>query len=139
MEKLKADKLKCETLKLWINFRRKVLGQSHIDKTIFLFSHKGKQHTHTQLASNVMKLLPSEQESQQPLAVEMFSHNPELLVNKRIKHLFNTDGLQWYRESVIGYLKESQEFRVLYDNEDKECLYPLLEDMVNGEVLVFDH
>ena len=86
-----------------------------------------------------MKLLPSEQESQQPLAVEMFSHNPELLVNKRIKHLFNTDGLQWYRESVIGYLKESQEFRVLYDNEDKECLYPLLEDMVNGEVLVFDH
>ena len=88
-----------------------MLGQIHIDKSVFFFSHKGKQYTPVQLTHNLTQLLPSEQEPQQPLDIEIFSQNPEMLVNKRIEHLFETDdGPQWYRGSVLGYLKESQEY-----------------------------
>lgn len=58
----------------------------------------------------------------------------------RIEHLFETDdGPQWYRGSVLGYSKDTQEYRVLYDGEEEEFVYPLLEDIAVGDVLVYDH
>ena len=120
-------------LKLQINFRKKVLEQFHDDKSVFLFSHQGKQHSYSQLSSNLLKLLPAEQQS---LSNDSFFHNPELLVNKRIDHLFESDqGLQWFRGTVLEYI---QEYRVVYDLEDEEYVFPLLEDLMNGELHVFD-
>ena len=75
---------------------------------------------------------------QQALPVEQFVTNPGLLVNKRIEHLFDTEqGPQWYKGTVIGYLKDTHKYRVLYDSEESEYLFPLLEDMSNGEVIVY--
>ena len=64
--------LKRDTLKLQINICRKVLGQTHTDKSVFIFSHKGKQHTHVQLMHHLFRLLPAEQEQQPPLETEVF-------------------------------------------------------------------
>ena len=68
LHQLKSAKTKCDVLKLQINFRRKVLGQFHDDKSVILFSHQGKQHSHSQL-SNLLKLLPTEQQS---LSIDQF-------------------------------------------------------------------
>ena len=72
---------------------------------------------------------------------DIFQSNPELLVSKRIEHLFETDEgeLKWFKGTVLAYIQDSQEYRVLYDNEDSEYLYPLHEDMANDhEVVVYD-
>ena len=137
LRQLKSAKAKCDALKLQINFRKRVLEQSNDDKSVFVFSHKGKQHSHTQLLSNLLRLLPNEQQS---LSVDQFVRNPELLVNKRIEHLFESDqGLQWFKGTVLEYIQDSEEYRVLYDSEDTEYLFPLLEDLASGELHVYDH
>ena len=42
----------------------------------------------------------------------------------------------WYRGTVLSFDKETQEFRVLYDNDDEEYKFPLLEDLDNGELKI---
>ena len=55
----------------------------------------------------------------------------------RIEHQFNCDGeLVWYKGTVLGFDKETKEFRVLYDNEDEEYMFPLLEDLDKGELKI---
>ena len=49
------------------------------------------------------------------------------------------DRPKWYRGLVIGYSKENKEYQVRYDGEDDELVYPLLEDIATGDVLVYDH
>ena len=136
MQQLKSAKAKRDALKLQLSFRKKVLEQHYDDKSVFVFSHNKKPHSHSQLLSNLLKLLPTER---QPLSTDQFVHNPELLVNKRIDHLFDSDeGLQWYKGTVLEYFKDSQNYRVVYDSEDTEYFLSLLEDLVNCELHVFD-
>ena len=136
LQRLKSTKAKCDALKVQLNFRKKVLQQCHDDKSVFIFSHNKKPHSHSQLLINLLKLLPTER---QRLSTEQFVTNPELLVNKRIDHLFESDeGLQWYRGTVLEYSKDSKNYRVVYDSEDTEYFFPLLDDLLDGELCVFD-
>ena len=82
-----------------------------------------KTASFTQLSNILLKLLPTKQQS---LSNHHFLCNPELLVNKRIHHLFETDqGHQWFRGTALEYLKDCQEYRVVYDLEDEEYVFPL--------------
>ena len=140
LAQLRSAKQKCDALKLQIKFRKKVLNQTHPDKTIFFFSHQRKQHAHIELKKNLLKLL-SRPELQPLLSREQLAHDPELLIKfyRRIEHQFSIDdGLVWFKGTILGYNKESGEFRVMYDDEDKEYLYPLLEHLAKGEVHVID-
>jgi hypothetical protein len=128
--------MKREAIKLQINFRKKVLQQSHANKSLFMFSHHGKQICYTQLVSNLTSLF----QGVTCLTKEAVIDNPEILVQKRIEHLFEDEGeLKWFGGTVIEYIKETQEYRVAYDNEDCEFYYPLLEDIANDEVIVYDY
>lgn len=139
LAKLRTAKQKCDALKLQLKFRKKVLCQTHPDKTVFMFSHQKKAYTLAELKSNVLKLLCAP-ETQQPLSAEELAHDPELLIYRRIEHQFHTeDGLEWFRGTVLGYCNESAEYRVVYDDEEEEYSYPLLQDMANGEVRVVEH
>ena len=44
----------------------------------------------------------------------------------------------WFKGTVLGYDKgtDTLHFRVVYDNEDGECCFPLLEDIANNEVRI---
>ena len=133
---MKTVKIKREALKLQINFRKKVLQQSHTDKSLFVFSHRGKQHSCAQLVSNLTSLF----QGATCLTKEAIIDNPEVLVQKRIEHLFEDEGeLKWFKGTVMEYIKETQEYRVAYDNEDCEYYYPLLDDIANDEVIVYDY
>ena len=84
----KSDKL--QALKLQIKFRDKVLNQTHSDKSLFRFSHKGKQHTVDHLTKNLCELIgdngaPS-LSVQVPPSLEMIMIQPELLIGQQNKH-----------------------------------------------------
>ena len=57
LQSLKSRNEKIRVLKLQINFRRKVLGQSHPDTSVFKFSQNRKQHSIDKLKSNLFLLL----------------------------------------------------------------------------------
>lgn len=111
---------------------KKVLQQLHTDKSLFIFSHHRKQHSYTQLVCNLTNSLMK-------LHV-LIIDNPEILVQKRIEHLLEDEGeLKWLKGTVMEYVKETQEYRVAYDNEDCEYYYPLLDDIANDEVIVYKY
>ena len=127
---------KMKAPKLQINFRRKVLGQSHPDKSFFLFSHNRKQHSVDQLKKNLYQLLAVGEENP-TISIEDVVQQPELLVGCRVKHRFETDReLVWYERTVLQMNSETQEFQVAYDNEDDICCFPLLDDIASGDLLI---
>ena len=131
LESLPSKMKKIAALKLQINFRKKVSCQTHTDKFIFAFSNDGRAYTVSELTNNLLKLLSV---VKQPLTPEDISNDPYCLVYQRIEHLFMCDnGLSWFKGTVVGYNSETSEFRVVYDCEEDEYNYPLLEDLLNGE------
>lgn len=134
----KSDKL--QALKLQIKFRDKVLNQTHSDKSLFRFSHKGKQHTVDHLTKNLCELIgdtgaPSLSE-QVPPSLEMIMIQPELLIGQQIKHRFEVDKrLVWYDGRVAELDKDTGLFEVIY-GENEVCHFNLLEDLENGDLQV---
>ena len=134
LESLPSKTKKIAALKLQMNFRKKVLCQTHTDKFIFAFSNNGRAYTVSELTNNLLKLLSV---VKQPLTPEDISGDPYSLVYRRIEHLFMCDnGLNWFKGTVVGYNSETSEFRVAYDGEEDEYNYPLLEDLLNGELII---
>jgi len=136
LDSIMTKKAKKDALKLQISFRKKVLCQTSDDQTIFQFSHNRKVFTDTQLMQNLFKLL-SLNYDHQALSIEDVQKDPDLLIYRRIEHQFNCDGkLTWYKGTVLSFDKETKEFRILYDNEDEEYKFPLLEDLEKGEIKI---
>ena len=126
-----------DTLKLQINFRRKVLNQTHAEKQVFQFSHNRKALSVEELALNLCKLLPSDPSSTCQPSTSKVLRDLELLLYRRIEHVFNCDGIDvWYKGTVLSYNKDSGEFRVAYDNEDKVFCFPLIDDLRKGELKI---
>ena len=92
------------------------------------------------MKSNLLKLLASPETQQLlPISIEELDHDPELLIYQRIEHQFSTeDGLVWFKETVLGCCAEKKEFRIVYDNEDEEQSYPLLQDFAMGDVHIIE-
>ena len=135
----KSDKLKL--LKLQINFRRKVLCQTHSDPSVFRFSHNGKQHSVDQLKENLFCLLPSvvtaDDDPPSVLTLADVLECPEQLVGERINHRFEVDGeLIWYEGTVESYNSHSKEYLIAYDGEEDLCSFPLLEDIASGDLTI---
>ena len=130
---------KKEALKLQIKFRKKVLSQAYYDKTIFQFSHNRKPFSVAELKQNLLKLLSTHEIPHQSVSVDKVNADPEILLYRRVEHQFNCDGaLVWFRGTILGYDKDTSLFRVVYDNEEDECHFPLLEDLANNELSIID-
>jgi E1A/CREB-binding protein len=79
LAKHKTKIAKVKALKAQINFRRKVLEQTHSDKDLFVFSKNRKPLSIEELISNLQKLLPESEES----AGELETHEyQETLIGK---------------------------------------------------------
>ena len=123
-------------LKLQIDFRNKVLGQTRINKDLFKFSCNRRQLSVDQLKQNLLHLIGVGEES--PSQSKQLSHirqHPELLVGKKIKHCFQVgDELVWYNGTVLSLNPETMEFEVEYEGEDGICLFTLLDDFSSGDL-----
>lgn len=111
----RKKKEKIDALKLQINFRRKVLGQVHADKTIFQFSHNRKPLSIEELSLN-LSLLFASGISSNGLSLEQLKRDPELLIYRRIEHLFDCGGGKetWFKGTVLSYEKEEKHYSVVY-------------------------
>ena len=152
LQSLKKKKDKLQILKLQINFRHKVLGQSHFDSSVFKFSKNRKQHSVDRLKENLFKLLSAEDTLQRPVghipqppeghvpSTHTFLIQPQLLVGQRIQHRFEEQGseeLAWYDGLVLRMLDAtSKEYEVIYDDEEDVCCFQLLDDLVAGDLIV---
>ncbi len=129
-------KAKIDALKLQINFRMKVLGQTHPDKTVFQFSVNHKQLSVDQLVKNLV-ILVSSGSCIPELSAKKLHADPELLIYHRVENQFNIDGeLVWCKGTVLSYDKMSKEYSVVYDGEDCVFCFPLLDDLQKGELQV---
>ena len=136
LDKIVGKKAKKDALKLQISFRKKVLGQTSDNQTLFQFSHIRKIFTDSQLLQNLCKLLSLNYDHQTLTSVDI-QRDPELLIYRQIEHQFNCDGrLVWYKGTVLSFDKETKEYRILYDNEEEEYSFPLLEDLEKKEVKI---
>ena len=138
LERLTSKKAKIDALKLQLNFRRKVLNQSHTEKSIFQFSHNRQALSVEQLTQNLLTLLSSGNYSELNLnTTDQFISNPDKLVCHRIKHLFDCDDEEvWFKGTVLAYNQNNHEFTIAYDNENEVFSFPLLEDLKCGDLLV---
>ena len=112
LETLSKKIEKMRVLKLQVNFRRKVLGQTHPDKSVFKFSHNRKQHSVDQLKQNLYRLLTVDDQNPGPSissdlpdptpSLEDIMLQPQLLVGQRIRHRFQEDG-HWYGMKVLSF------------------------------------
>ena len=74
-------------------------------------------------------------EPETELTLEEISRDPEVLIYRRIQHLFDCDGeLEWFNGTILSYDKITKEYRVVYDNEEEEYSFPLIDDITNGEI-----
>ncbi len=126
-------------LKLQINFRHKVLGQTHSDISVFRFSQSGRKFTNDELKDNLHQLLPTENDDSSPTKASLddIVKQPQLLVGLRIKHRFEEDGqMIWFLGTVKHFCAQSKMFTVLYDDELETCNFSLLDDIISGDLLI---
>ena len=103
LAKQKTKSAKVKALKAQINFRRKVLEQTHSDKDVFVFSKNRKPLSVQELLSNLQKLLPESEESESRSELDTYEYQ-ETLIGKRIRHRWrNEDGTeQWYNGKILS-------------------------------------
>ncbi len=127
-----STKTKISHLKLQINYRRKILGQTHNDKSVFKFSCNRRAFSIEQLRHNLCQLL----NTAVPASLSQVINTPTQLVGKRIKHCFQEDdNLVWYTGTVLS-VDEEMMFEVQYDSESDVYSFKLLDDITNGDLVL---
>ncbi len=81
--KLKSKTSKLKALKTQLDFRKKVLQQTHPNKIIFQLSHQGRQHTVNEMKHNLLKLLPVRDDQSQHSQISYISGD---LTGRQIQH-----------------------------------------------------
>ena len=138
LDALKSASEKKNALKLQTKFRKKVISQTYHDKTVFQFSHNNRAFSVSELKQNLLKLLCTS-DPHPCVSAQEITADPDILLYRRIEHQFNCDGdLVWFKGTVVGYDRDTLLFHVVYDNEEDECYFPLLEDLENNELRVLD-
>ena len=143
----KAEKKK--VLKVQLQFRQKVICQAYAEKSVFKFSQNGKQYSVQQLKENLCKLLEASAETQnsadtidyemsQCLSLDEVLADPSSLVGHKVNHRFEDDSgeLNWYEGAVVGYDRETLEFTVVYNDDDEEFRFNLIEDIEHSDLLI---
>ena len=128
----KSKGMKIKALKAQLNFRKRVLEQTHENKEIFHITKHGKRLSVTELVDNLKKLL-----SMHPLQDSTVS-SPHLdLVGKRIRHKWvDEDGKEeWYCGCILSSVPGTIEwFNVQYDGEEEILTLNLYTDIDNGDL-----
>lgn len=113
-----------------INIRKKVLGQ----KISIPFSKNRKPRSLAEIAREFSKFIEESQSSPEATA----SSSPDSLVGRQVLHRFNTDGeYKWFSGFVLSYNVVTKLHEIVYE-EEEHCFFNLMEDIAQGDLLVFD-
>ena len=131
---IKTEKDKVKALKVQLDFRKKVLEQSHSDKDIFFITKQSKQLPVEIICENLCKLLSS---AQLVITPGTLAINCQSLIGKEIHHRWkDQDGEErWYKGKVLSLVPGTTEwFNVKYDGEDDILTLNLLLDIEKGDL-----
>ena len=133
LRKLKTKKEKIKALKVQLDFRKKVLEQTHYDKEIFFITKQSKQLPVEVICENLCKLFSSSQ----VVNARAVATNYQSLVGREIYHKWkDEDGEdRWYKGKVLSLVPGTTEwYNVKYDGEDNILTLNLLLDIKNGDL-----
>ena len=134
LSKQKSKALKVKALKAQLNFRKRVLEQTHENKEIFYTSKNRKQLSVDELVDNLKKLL-TQQQHPLPDSTDSSAHLD--LVGKQIRHKWvNEDGKEeWYAGRILSLVPGTIEwFNVQYDGEAEVLTLNLYSDIDSGDL-----
>ncbi len=98
--KLKSKTSKLKALKTQLDFRKKVLQQTHPNKIIFQLSYQGRQHTVNEMKHNLLKLLPVRDDQSQHSQISYISGD---LTGRQIQHRWIVEGeSEWFSGTILG-------------------------------------
>ena len=131
--KLKSKTSKLNALKTQLNFRKKILQQTHPSKTIFQFSHKGHQYTVDEMKQNLSELLP---DAEQPRQSQLSCQDD--LTGKLIQHRWIVEGESgWFSGTILRKVAVCETsnmwYNILYDGE--ENIVTLEKDIEAGDIV----
>ena len=135
---LRSKTAKLKALKVQLDFRKKVLQQTHPNKVIFQSSHLGHQFSVDEMKSNLSQLLCNAGQEQPRIR----SRVPSDLTGKQIHHRWIVEGeSEWFCGTVLGKVagQESDSgmwYNVKYDNEDNVVTLNLQEDIEAGDIMI---
>ena len=134
LSKLKTKKEKIKALKVQLDFRKKVLEQSHFEKDIFFITKQSKQLPVEVICDNLCKLLRCAQSAAHSSTL---TTNCQSLIGKEILHKWkHEDGQEvWYKGRVLSLVPGTTDwFNVKYDGEDNILSLNLLFDIEKGDL-----
>ena len=140
LAKLKTKKEKVAALKLQLDFRKKVLEQKHIDKTLFFLTKNKRQLTIVEISENLCQLLDCTARSILE-GSDAIVKNCESLIGKQIYHKWkDVDGEEkWYKGQVLGLVPGTSEwYNVQYDGENEILSLNLLVDIDKGDLEILN-
>ena len=123
-------------MKTQLDFRKKVLEQTHLDKSIFFITRHSRQLSIAELSDNLGRLLSSSQTQSCPVGSSV-TLNCESLIGKEINHRWKSEGgvERWYRGTVLSFVPGTTDwFNVQYEGEDNAMSLNLLMDIENGDL-----
>ena len=124
---------KLKALKVQLDFRRKVLQQTHPEKLIFQSSTKGHPFTVEEMMQNLLCLL-SDKAPQFSIPVTLCDD----LTGKRVIHRCLVDGRsEWFIGTILSKTQlesSSTVYNIIYDGEDTVLTLDLKKDIEEGEV-----
>lgn len=125
-------------LKVQIRFRKHILQQEHIDKSVFKFSDKQDgTYTVQRLSDNLIKLVSAAESETPERQLSLDSTTPHFLVSRRVSHSFmENEEIVQYTGTVISMVPGFPTwYNIVYDNEP-DCVYTyqLLDDYNNGDL-----
>jgi hypothetical protein len=125
LAKLKSKTGELRALKAQLDFRKKVLEQVCIDKSVFCLSKNRTKLSVDEVCSNLCKLF-------QPAS----SNDQEGLIGKRIRHRWNVNGSeQWYLGTILDIVPGTDDwYNVKYDDEDQVLSLNLHIDIDKGDL-----
>ena len=119
--KLKTKTSKLQALKAQLDFRKEVLEQNPVDKSIFCLSrNKKKKLSVDDVCTNLCELFLSTS-----------GCDKEGLIGKRIKHKWDVDGTEkWYFGTILDVVAGTDDwYNVRYDDEEQVLSLNLLLDI----------
>ena len=140
ISKIRTKKEKIAALKLQLDFRKKVLEQKHVDKTLFFITKGKKQLAVDEITENLCYLLNSTTPSSS-VASTSLATNCESLIGKQIFHRWkDMDGKEkWYKGQVLGLVPGTSDwYNVQYDGENEILSLNLLVDIDKGDLEILN-
>ena len=137
LEGLRSKTAKLKALKVQLDFRKKVLQQTHPNKKVFQSSHLGRQFTVDEMKDHLTQLLPVVLEQTRRQCNEL----PNDLTGKQIQHRWIVEGeSEWFCGTILGKVAGQESngmwYNIKYDSEDGCVTLNLQEDFNAGDIIV---